>query len=543
MTLPFCTADYVFTDGYDKYGAPGSQLAPYLFLGEWTGTYAQSNSNTNLALVSGLVRSGGALRIFTTYNAGSGGGDHGLFKVLPASYGRAIGGTFVMAASVPAGPAGVRIVDSGTPQVSIGVNSSGNVQAKRGRLIDGALLGTSVAVVPTGSIFHLGWDVLIHPTAGFVKIYINGALDPNLSLTGINTRASANSTFNEVHFAGSVSGNTEYDAAFDHTFWWCYLPANVGAVDVCPQTLPTIETQFPSSDVLAQFTAAAGILGDNSYYGNGSSAPGANQLVLRRYTPAANATLNSVSIWPVATSAGANVKAVLYNDSAGAPHTLLATGTQVTGLTSQVECLMPFAAGQALTAGTAYWIGYITDTSVAINIGTADLQGFTAANTYGSGAPASNPAMTGGKASWTIYGRCTSIGANFPQVAVNPPQLTSTENTFNASTASLGYPDFNQGAAAGLEDLFGFPAITTPNPQNVYAIALKILVQRVDSGGRTITLQTKSGATDSSGSLAAAGINFTPTALGSYWVADPNGGAAWTPTAVNAAPSGYKIVT
>ena len=70
-------------------------------------------------------------------------------------------------------------------------------------------------------------------------------------------------------------------------------------------------------------------------------------------------------------------------------------------------------------------------------------------------------------------------------------------------------------------------------------MAVKGFLRDSDAGARTVTLQTKSSSTDSSGSA------FTPSTtyqwFGSYWANDPNGSVAWTVTNLNNALDGYQV--
>jgi len=67
-----------------------------------------------------------------------------------------------------------------------------------------------------------------------------------------------------------------------------------------------------------------------------------------------------------ATSGTAKFKAVVYADSAGAPGSLLSSGTEVVGCTSGSTLTGALITPQSLTAGTPCWIGFITDTSVVL---------------------------------------------------------------------------------------------------------------------------------------------------------------------------------
>jgi hypothetical protein len=75
----------------------------------------------------------------------------------------------------------------------------------------------------------------------------------------------------------------------------------------------------------------------------------------------------------------------------------------------------------------------------------------------------------------------------------------------------------------------------------VYAVAVKGYVQRSDSGAKTISLRTKSGASDSGGSLAGQTPATTYGWMASVFETDPATGAAWTGANLNAATSGIRV--
>jgi len=293
-------------------------------------------------------------------------------------------------------------------------------------------------------------------------------------------------------------------------------------------TNPVVETHTETSDSQAQFSVGASVFGAWVNYSNSTNAPGANQLFFRAFTPSANGNLASVSTIPAATSAGANFKAVVYADSSNKPGSLLATGNQVTGTTSGSVLTSTFTSPPALTAGTQYWIGFITDTSVALQLSDNSTAGQRAANTYTSGAPATAPTMTTGQSDWILWGNLTGVTSHTYEV------------TQNAPLGYLGDYSYVQSNTVGQEDLFNVAALVS-NPSQIYTVAVKGFLRDSDAGSRTVTLQTKSGGVDSGGTA------FTPSTtyqwFGSYWATDPNGNTAWTVNNLNNALDGYKIAS
>ncbi len=67
-----------------------------------------------------------------------------------------------------------------------------------------------------------------------------------------------------------------------------------------PAPHPKVETTVPTGDSATAFLLGAGVLGAVAAYQGftTTNAPGANQLFLRKYTPTADCTLNSVALVP-----------------------------------------------------------------------------------------------------------------------------------------------------------------------------------------------------------------------------------------------------
>lgn len=505
-------ADYEFIDGFDGYGPIGCLQFPANTAGEWT----LFGSGT-LLLVAPLSGSGGcALQLGPANNAL-------LSKTLPGNFARSIGGATIRP-NTSAG-AGVTFLDGGTQQLTVFVNASGNLVAARGG-VTGVVLGTSALSMSLPSTHILEWDITFHPSLGIVNLYIDGNTTPWLSLTNQNTIISANHYFNVFDFLTSSSGTCTITV--DHFYLRAFLAS--GSADTPLFTNPIIDTDFGTADSSVAFTPTAGVLGQAYSTTGTTSAPGANELVLRRFVAGVGATVNSIGILPAATSGAAKFKGVIYSDSAGIPNTLLSSGTEVVGCTAATTQTLALVTPQALSAATAYWIGYITDTSIALTqVDTTTNASSKAANTYTSGAPGTAPAMTAGQPSWQIWGNVTGLSTNYSQVG----------NAF--SNPPLGDLSFNQANVVGKEDLYTFGPLSA-NAGSIATVAVKAYCRIGTPGVRSVTLQTKSSGTDSSGSASPQAVPLSYNWLSSYFDADPNGSIPWTASTVNAATSGIKVV-
>lgn len=515
MALP----DYTFIEGFDKYGASnldstaGSYRA-YLITGDWT----SAGSADSAGAAAALSGSGSSL---AWGNVGSG-GNFDLRKNLPATYARCIGGvTFknLPFSDSTSQKGGVIFFDSTTAQVSISQSSLGKLQIYRGSTNGGTLLATSTTIISSGAIVCLEWDITFHGSAGIVKIWINGVAETALTLTGANTAPSGNARFDGMALR---AGNTDV-SYFDHLYLWCYT-ASGGSETPC-LTNPIIETHYTTGDTQKQWTTGPGIIGNRIGSSAATGTPGANQLYLIKKTCEVAGNINSVSMVPAATSATAKFKGVIYADNSGVPGAIMSSGSEVVGATSGSVLTMPLVTPQALTAGVDYWIGYITDTSLAIARYDSSATGYRAANTYASGAPATAPTMTPGQALLNLWGDTTGMATNWGQL----------DDGIFASGQS-----YNYSATVGQEDLYTFDSLSSI-PANIYTVAVKALVQRVGSGVRLIDLHTKSGAVDSTGSLSPQSVPTSLTMYASYYNVDPNTTTTWDYAGVNAASHGIAI--
>jgi hypothetical protein len=190
---------------------------------------------------------------------------------------------------------------------------------------------------------------------------------------------------------------------------------------------------------------------------------------------------------------------------------------------------MPLTTAQALTAGTQYWLGTMTDIAVTnIYFGQdTSLNARSATATFASGAPGTAPGMTAGITAGILFGTL-STQANWATVDQNP----------NEGTFSYVFD-----ATVGHEDLYAFPVLSAP-PSAIYAVAVKASLSKSDAGAKTASVRLKSGATDSAGT---GGTALAPgTSFGwmtSVFERDPNGNVAWTKTALDAAQAGVKVET
>jgi hypothetical protein len=493
----------VFIDGFDKYGGVNSNsaLVGTLLQSEWTN---QPNGTVNI--VAGLSSTGFAFSFTAVGTAVV------LFKTFSSTWTRLIGGVRFNASL--SSQSGFGFASNGTVACSITVNTAGTISLRTGAT-NGTALSTSSASVSANSTHYLEWDITFGASSSY-QVWLDGAS----IFSGTGNTANGVSNVNQFNFAGAAGGAIIFDDLY-------LFDSTGGTNNAVLNTNPRIETQFPTADSSVQFSFGAAILGSANQTTVTTNSPGAGILILRTYTPPVACVLNSVACVPNASNGAANYKSVLYADNAGVPNTLLATGTQVTGTIAGSTLVSPFSSGQTLTASTAYWLGFIADTNVALQESDSNATGRSKSNTYASGPPSPAGSTTGGQASWLIYGNLTGVAVDYYEVSVNPPP---------------GDISYVFASSSGYEDLYSFPALST-TPLNIYTVAVKGNIKKSDTGARTVNLQCKSSGTDSAGSNS----GITPATsygwLDSFFDTDPNTGSAWTGTGLNSATSGVKVAS
>jgi hypothetical protein len=501
----------IYTEGFDKYGPPGiyyPALATLLTQGAWTTINGPAGA-TNL--VAGLSETGYALNF-------SGGAN--LYKTLPTNYSRLIGG-FRFASNLLAANTGVVLQDGSTAQCSVIINyNSGYISLNQSNA--GTAIAISTVSVTAGTTHYLEFDITIG-SSGAYTIWLDGV--QILSGTG-NTKQSANSYMNSF----GLTNNGNIGSAASITFDDIYLFNSSGSFcNAALNSNPRIETKFPSGDYQTQFTNSGNVLGINYAATNSQYYSTANGIYLRAYVPPVNCTINSISFLPETSNGTAKFIPVIYANSGGVPGSLMSAGSVVMGPSSGTILTMPLTTPQALTAGVTYWIGFLSDTNyiyLAMQDTTSN-KGYLGSTTFTSGAPGTAPTMTSGLASILLYGNCSGATTNWESVASNPPG---------------GIGSAIQSLTPGNEDLYTFPTLST-DIIYVYSVAVMGHAELSTAGTRTISLHTKSGTTDSSGSLGTVSLSNSFVWYASYFDTDPNTGAMWTTTNVNAAKYGPQLVS
>ena len=173
----------LFVDGCDLYGSTASFISR-----KWT-------TITSMALGTGRF-GGGALSLDSSNSA--------VTKAIANT--ATVGVSFAINIVAPntGGTTEIfRITDAGTTQVGLALNAS--QQLILFRSTSGTVLGTSAAGLASSTWHHIQIKTLIDPAAGTGEVRLNGSASAIITVTGANTRATANSFANDVRFVTSGS--------------------------------------------------------------------------------------------------------------------------------------------------------------------------------------------------------------------------------------------------------------------------------------------------------------------------------------------------
>jgi hypothetical protein len=189
-------------DSFDMYGSTP--------LGrKWTSLVTGGLMNT-VAISSGSGRSGTSSFRISHPSFGVDFAVGGVMKTLnPADTTAIVGCAHVKSANNigTLGQGLLSVLDVATPQVTVRLNPDMRLSVVRGAH-DGTVLGTTTTALSTGVWAYLELQTTIHPSSGTAALYINGV--SALSLTGVNTRATANTSWNGVLMGSRTSASNTY---------------------------------------------------------------------------------------------------------------------------------------------------------------------------------------------------------------------------------------------------------------------------------------------------------------------------------------------
>jgi hypothetical protein len=88
----------------------------------------------------------------------------------------------------------------------VDVNGDLNVTRSGAAAITGVSATTTHPLAPAATWYYIEIQTIIHPTAGTIKVWVNGTLT-SLNYSSLNTRSSANSYANQVLISPSGIGH------------------------------------------------------------------------------------------------------------------------------------------------------------------------------------------------------------------------------------------------------------------------------------------------------------------------------------------------
>lgn len=504
--------DYEWIEGFERWGSAGSDSADWGYAGYMDDGEYTSISINGAELVAGLVPSAGGQALQASL-----GSITTLSKTLPANYARVIGGcTLYTLLGTQQSNTFVSFNDGGTNQIAIGYNTSGNLWVSR----NGTAIATSTEVMSYGSTNVIEWDVTFHNTTGIAKVWLNG-VPTSIDFTG-DTCGSAN------NYANSFSLIVRSSNIMDHVYLWFYTAA--GGSETPALTNPVVETTTVDETVAADFILGEGTTTGNELIGGGINRDG-RMTYYRPFIAPAGGNISKIYVYCFQTNATTAVKVSLYADNgSGRPGARLCAPVEITGIVASTVLTFNVAA-TAVVKGTRYYLALSHSNgagSSPLGSYTNDLEGWvTNEGSYAAAMPAS-----AGSAS-----------------AVAPPWLWS--NLTDVAEADfysqLAFPhpgpyNYLAAATADARDQYGFAPLSV-DPTVIYSVSVSYAVSKSDAGVKTIDLEVDSGGVKYTGTNGAA---KTPpqnlTWYTSYYRRNPNGGAAWSKTSVDAMNAGYKIV-
>jgi hypothetical protein len=490
---------YQFGDGFDLYAAPldavngfwdTTAVTSYIMAaGRFTGSRAlQWNSGGGAAL---------------TKTSGVNDAVHHL--VVAFSQGAALTGT----------NAGLylQLLDGATGQCAVVFRSDGSILLTSGTASGTTLATYSGAVTTINTWYAFEFEVVIHNSTGRFRVRKNGNTSDDFDSGAVlDTQNSANAYANKLQINQFAGVNSQ---TLDDLLWRSDASSVAWLGDI------RCYTRMPASDSAVQFSRVPTSNTQTPFTASGTIAITAGTARYTPFTAAYDGTIGTATITLIAGYTG-NMKCSLFASSGSAPTTVLGSATT---LTNPVTGLNTFTFGTpvSVTKGTAYWIGFDSDTTSGTwqpGTGTAGMTSVTAYAAF----PAASPA--------------TSSGQN-PMFTSLTKAVTTNATVVNEAQED-GLTSYVYDSTAGHADLYGIATIAS-TPASTIAVTTRAYMQKSDAGSRTAAVQIKSGGTT------VASPTLTLTTSGWQWAwatytTDPNTSAAWAAAAVDNCTIGPKVI-
>lgn len=419
------------------------------------------------------------------------------------------------------------LFDSATAQCTVFFRSDGSIYLTSGAS-SGTVLATYTSAVAANNVWYqYEIEVVISSTAGSIAVRKNGNTVNDFFLGSLNTRVSANNYANKLGIGCAISGLGQN---LDDLLW--RSDATSGAGNAVWLGDIRCYTRMPASDASVHWTPSgsqvplAGLPSGTVYSGtNGFTVNGG------RYIPfvaPCTGTVASLSL-QISVASTANIKACLYAASGGtvgAPIGSPSAPVSLSGFASGSQIAVPFATPPPITQGTAYYLGYITDSAPGSVVATT-------ASTLGT---------VGGTAlayaSWPGASPPTGLSAsNTPQCTITITPTSAVNAPFVADAQQDGVATYVYSSTVGQSDLYGLASLTA-TPGAIVGVTTRAYMQKSDAGTRIAAVQLQSGAANVQ----------APLTLNTSWqwaarsdLVDPATGLGWTATGINNAQVGVTV--
>lgn len=413
--------------------------------------------------------------------------------------------------------------DGATAQCTVVVRSDGAILLASGSSFGTVLAtytGAVTAIAPSWFAFEV--EVVINNATGRFRVRKLGNISDDFDSGAVlNTRAG---TTNNYANRLSVGTNSGFSLSLVDDLLWRSDPSAVPFVgDV------RCYTRMPAGDAAVTWTRSGSVVPVTPFVQAGA-ASSSNTTV--RYTPfvaTCSGSVGSVSL-SLALGYTGNAKCTLFNDSSGAPGSILGSANvlnnPITGNNT-----FTLASPPAVTQGTKYWVGFAVDTGVSngLNIAANNFAG-----AYSNSA-VTNPLAYASFPVANPTGLSVGFQANIFTVNITPTTAANANLVAELTPDAGGYV-FS--ANVGDTDLYGVQPITG-TPSSVIAVTTRLLAQKSDAGTRNAAVVVKSGGTTNVGTSTALNTSFSYVVRTD--VTDPATGAAWTPVAVNNLNVGARV--
>jgi len=490
-----------FGDGFDLYTAmadatngywePPASNSPNLIAGRFAGGQAARFTGTTQSLVK---------------TSGVNDGVHHIVCAIRQT--TAIGGTNVGLC--------VNFLDGAVNQCAFGFRYDGAILLWQGAGGSGTLLATYTGAVPVVNTWYaFEIEINISNTGGYMNVRKNGnPVNDFATATNLNTRNTSNNYANKIILQQAVTGNQELD-----DFFWRSDASSVAWMGDL-----RCYTRMPASDASVQFSRVPSTylfsIGQSGVIAMSTSS---------RYTSFVAPYDGTVASGTVSFTIGytGNLKCSAFASSAGgaSPTTVLASATVITNPVVGAN-VITFGSPFAVTKGTTYWVGFMSDTVAGTFASNATGIGGTATSTPYASFPVASPTGFSAGGSGIYYTLNIAVSSNSTVVA------EAQQDTL----ASYVYD-----STVGHTDLYNLTPVTTTTG-SIVALTTRGYMQKSDAGTRSAAMQLKSGATTVASStlvLSSSGLQW----LYRMDLTDPNTGAAWTSANANAVTIGPTVIS